>query len=128
VLVRAGWMARWPRSWAHLIYVLPYLFLRSPIRGARRSGVSRTAASPASERRVLFVAADLVRLVAIACAVAFASASGSTCRRCSRHGPVPMLTTEAVTPAGGPPDHRCVGVVAWASRCYVAVLIPAAAR
>ena len=112
--------------WAHLIYVLPYLFLSlaDPWR-ALDPRYARTAASlGASEWRVLFAVKlpILVRPVAIACAVAFAVSVGLYLPTLfAGNGLVPTLTTEAVTLSAGA-DRRIIG--AWA---LMQALVPLAA-
>jgi putative thiamine transport system permease protein len=112
--------------WAHLIYVLPYLFLSlaDPWR-ALDPRYARTAASlGASAWRVLFAVKlpILARPVAIACAVAFAVSVGLYLPTLfAGNGRVPTLTTEAVTLSAGA-DRRIIG--AWA---LVQALVPLAA-
>jgi putative thiamine transport system permease protein len=112
--------------WAHLIYVLPYLFLSlaDPWR-ALDPRYSRTAASlGAAPWRVLFAVKlpILARPVAIACAVAFAVSVGLYLPTLfAGNGRVPTLTTEAVTLSAGA-DRRIIG--AWA---LVQALVPLAA-
>ena len=103
-------------AWAHLIYVLPYLFLSlaDPWR-ALDPRYARTAASlGAAPARVLFTVKlpILLRPVAIACAVAFAVSVGLYLPTLfAGSGRVPTLTTEAVTLSAGA-DRRVIG--AWA--------------
>jgi len=103
-------------AWAHLIYVLPYLFLSlaDPWR-ALDPRYARTAAGlGASPLRVFFAVKlpILARPVAIACAVAFAVSAGLYLPTLfAGNGLVPTLTTEAVTLSAGA-DRRVIG--AWA--------------
>ena len=112
--------------WAHLIYVLPYLFLSlaDPWR-ALDPRYARTAASlGASPWRVLVAVKlpILARPVAIACAVAFAVSVGLYLPTLfAGNGRVPTLTTEAVTLSAGA-DRRIIG--AWA---LAQALVPLAA-
>ena len=112
--------------WAHLIYVLPYLFLSlaDPWR-ALDPRYARTAASlGAAPWRVLLAVKlpILARPVAIACAVAFAVSVGLYLPTLfAGNGRVPTLTTEAVTLSAGA-DRRIIG--AWA---LVQALVPLAA-
>ena len=103
-------------AWAHLVYVLPYLFLSlaDPWR-ALDPRYARTAASlGASPARVFFSVKlpILAKPVAVACAVAFAVSAGLYLPTVfAGNGLVPTLTTEAVTLSAGA-DRRVIG--AWA--------------
>jgi putative thiamine transport system permease protein len=109
--------------WAHLVYVLPYLFLSlaDPWR-ALDPRFARTASSlGAGPARVLIAVKlpMLARPVAIACAVAFAVSVGQYLPTLfAGNGRVPTLTTEAVTLSAGA-DRRVIG--AWAA---VQALVP----
>ncbi|HET9339561.1 MAG TPA: ABC transporter permease [Casimicrobiaceae bacterium] len=109
--------------WAHLVYVLPYLFLSlaDPWR-ALDPRFARTASSlGAGPARVLAAVKlpMLARPVAIACAVAFAVSVGQYLPTLfAGNGRVPTLTTEAVTLSAGA-DRRVIG--AWAA---VQALVP----
>jgi putative thiamine transport system permease protein len=102
--------------WAHLIFVLPYLFLSlaDPWR-AFDPRYARTAASlGASPARVLFTIKlpILLRPVLIACAVAFAVSVGQYLATLfAGNGRIATLTTDAVTLAGGA-DRRVIGAYA----------------
>ncbi|MEO8484972.1 MAG: ABC transporter permease [Betaproteobacteria bacterium] len=102
--------------WAHLVYVLPYLFLSlaDPWR-ALDPRYARTAASlGVSRMRVLFAVKlpILARPVAIACAIAFAVSVGLYLPTVfAGNGRMPTLTTEAVTLSAGA-DRRVIGT--WA--------------
>jgi len=101
---------------AHLIFVLPYLFLSlaDPWR-ALDPRYARTAASlGASPARILFRVKLplLLRPVLIACAVAFAVSVGQYLATLfAGNGRIPTLTTEAVTLAAGA-DRRVIGAYA----------------
>ena len=113
-------------AWAHLIYVLPYLFLSlaDPWRSLDPR-YARTAASlGASPVRVFFAVKlpILARPAAIACAVAFSVSAGLYLPTLfAGNGLVPTLTTEAVTLSSGA-DRRVIGT--WA---LVQALVPLAA-
>lgn len=102
--------------WAHLIFVLPYLFLSlaDPWR-AFDPRYARTAASlGASPARVFFAVKIplLLRPVLIACAVAFAVSVGQYLATLfAGGGRVATLTTDAVTLAAGA-DRRVIGAYA----------------
>ena len=102
--------------WAHLVFVLPYLFLSlaDPWR-AFDPRYARTAASLGASRfRVLFRVKlpILLRPLLIACAVAFAVSVGQYLATLfAGNGRVATLTTEAVTLAGGA-DRRVIGAYA----------------
>ena len=117
-------------AWAHLIYVLPYLFLSlaDPWR-ALDPRYARTAASLGASPLRVFVAVKLPILgkpVAIACAVAFAVSAGLYLPTLfAGNGLVPTLTTEAVTLSAGA-DRRVIG--AWAlAQAAVPLVVYAAA-
>jgi putative thiamine transport system permease protein len=112
--------------WAHLLFVLPYLFLSlgDPWR-ALDSRYARTAASlGASPARVLWRVKLplLLAPLAIACAVAFAVSAGQYLPTLfAGNGRLATLTTEAVTLSSGA-DRRVIGVYA-----FVQSLLPLAA-
>ena len=117
-------------AWAHLVYVLPYLFLSlaDPWR-ALDPRYARTAASlGASPARVFFSVKlpILAKPVAVACAVAFAVSAGLYLPTVfAGNGLVPTLTTEAVTLSAGA-DRRVIG--AWAlAQAFVPLVAYAAA-
>lgn len=101
---------------AHLIFVLPYLFLSlaDPWR-ALDPRYARTAASlGASPTRIFFRVKLplLLRPILIACAVAFAVSVGQYLATLfAGNGRIPTLTTEAVTLAAGA-DRRVIGAFA----------------
>ncbi len=101
---------------AHLVFVLPYLFLSlaDPWR-ALDPRYARTAASfGASPSRILFRVKLplLLRPLLIACAVAFAVSVGQYLATLfAGNGRIPTLTTEAVTLAAGA-DRRVIGAYA----------------
>ena len=121
--------------WAHLIFVLPYLFLSlaDPWR-AFDPRYAQTAASLGASRMRVFFAVKLpilLRPVLIAGAVAFAVSVGQYLATVfAGNGRVATLTTEAVTLAAGA-DRRVIGAYAVAQTlfpliAYVgAVLLPA---
>jgi putative thiamine transport system permease protein len=121
--------------WAHLVFVLPYLFLSlaDPWR-AFDPRYAQTAASLGASRTRVFFAVKvpiLLRPVLIACAVAFAVSVGQYLATVfAGNGRVATLTTEAVTLAAGA-DRRVIGAYAVAQTlfpliAYVgAVLLPA---
>ncbi len=121
--------------WAHLVFVLPYLFLSlaDPWR-AFDPRYARTAAGlGASPVRVLFAVKlpILLKPVLIACAVAFAVSVGQYLATLfAGNGRVATLTTEAVTLAAGA-DRRVIGAYAIAQAAFplvayvAAVAIPA---
>ena len=102
--------------WAHLVFVLPYLFLSlaDPWR-AFDSRLLRSARSLGAPPLKAFVAIKLPILLApllIACAVAFAVSVGQYLPTLfAGNGRVATLTTEAVTLTAGA-DRRVIGV--WA--------------
>jgi putative thiamine transport system permease protein len=117
LLVRIGFDATLTAVvWAHLVFVLPYLFLSlaDPWRAFDPRYV-RTAASLGASRARQFWCVKLPILlppVLIACAVAFAVSVGQYLPTLfAGSGRVATLTTEAVTLAAGA-DRRVIGV--WA--------------
>jgi putative thiamine transport system permease protein len=117
--------------WAHLIFVLPYLFLSlaDPWR-AFDPRYARTAASlGASPSRVLFTIKlpILLRPVLIACAVAFAVSVGQYLATLfAGSGRIATLTTDAVTLAGGA-DRRVIGAYALVQALFPLLAYVAAA-
>jgi putative thiamine transport system permease protein len=121
--------------WAHLVFVLPYLFLSlaDPWR-AFDPRYAQTAASLGASRARVFFAVKLpilLRPVLIACAVAFAVSAGQYLATVfAGNGRVATLTTEAVTLAAGA-DRRVIGAYAVAQTMFPliayigAVLVPA---
>jgi putative thiamine transport system permease protein len=117
LLVRAGLDATWPAVvWAHLVFVLPYLFLSlaDPWR-AYDERYTRSALSLAAPRWRVFWRVKLPILLKptlVAAAVAFAVSVGLYLPTLfAGAGRVATLTTEAVTLAAGA-DRRVIGV--WA--------------
>ncbi len=117
--------------WAHLVFVLPYLFLSlaDPWRALDPRYARAASSLGASPARVLFtVKLPLVlRPALIACAVAFAVSVGQYLPTLfAGNGLVATLTTEAVTLAGGA-DRRVIGAYALAQAAFptVAYLIAA---
>ena len=113
-------------AWAHLIYVLPYLFLSlaDPWRALDPRYARAAASLGASPARVFFAVKlpILARPAAIACAVAFSVSAGLYLPTLfAGNGLVPTLTTEAVTLSSGA-DRRVIGT--WA---LVQALVPLAA-
>ncbi len=102
--------------WAHLIFVLPYLFLSlaDPWR-ALDPRYERTAASLGAAPARVFVTVKLpllLRPVLIACAVAFAVSVGQYLATLfAGNGRIATLTTDAVTLAAGA-DRRVIGAYA----------------
>ncbi|MFO1317518.1 MAG: ABC transporter permease [Burkholderiales bacterium] len=136
LLVRAGFDGALAAVvWAHLVFVLPYLFLSlaDPWR-AFDSRYTRSAASlGASPARVLLAVKlpILLKPVLIACAVAFAVSVGQYLATLfAGNGRIATLTTEAVTLAAGA-DRRVIGAYAVAQAAFpllayvAAVAIPA---
>jgi len=121
--------------WAHLIFVLPYLFLSlaDPWR-AFDPRYARTAASLGASRSRVFFRVKLpilLRPLLIACAVAFAVSVGQYLATIfAGNGRVATLTTEAVTLAGGA-DRRVIGAYALAQSLFpflvylLALVLPA---
>ncbi len=102
--------------WAHLVFVLPYLFLSlaDPWRALDPRYARSAASLGASPARVLFAVKlpILLRPVLIACAVAFAVSVGQYLATLfAGNGRVATLTTEAVTLAAGA-DRRITGAYA----------------
>ena len=102
--------------WAHLVFVLPYLFLSlaDPWRALDPRYARSAASLGASPARVLFAVKIplLARPVLIACAVAFAVSVGQYLPTVfAGNGLVATLTTEAVTLASGA-DRRVIGAYA----------------
>lgn len=127
LLVRAGLDATWPAVvWAHLIFVLPYLFLSlaDPWR-AYDERYTRSALSLGASRWRVFWRVKLPILLKptlLAAAVAFAVSVGLYLPTLfAGAGRVATLTTEAVTLAAGA-DRRVIGV--WA---VLQALLPLAA-
>ncbi len=108
--------------WAHLVFVLPYLFLSlaDPWR-AFDPRYALTAASLGASRARVFFAVKLpilLRPVLIACAVAFAVSVGQYLATVfAGNGRVATLTTEAVTLAAGA-DRRVIGAYAVAQALF----------
>ncbi len=104
--------------WAHLVFVLPYVFLSlaDPWR-ALDPRYARTAASLQASRWRIFWRVKLpllARPIAIACAVGFAvSVAQYLPTLFAGNGRMATLTTEAVTLAAGA-DRRVTGAYAWA--------------
>lgn len=102
--------------WAHLIFVLPYLFLSlaDPWRAFDPRYARAAASLGASPARVFFgiKLPILLRPVLIACAVAFAVSVGQYLATLfAGNGRIATLTTDAVTLAGGA-DRRVTGAYA----------------
>jgi len=124
LLVRLGADGRWPAVvWAHLVFVLPYLFLSlaDPWR-AFDARYARTALSLGASRWRVFWRVKLpilLRPVLLAAAVAFAVSVGLYVPTLfAGAGRVATLTTEAVTLSAGA-DRRVIGV--WA---FVQAVMP----
>jgi putative thiamine transport system permease protein len=117
LLVRAGADGRfWAVVWAHLIFVLPYLFLSlaDPWRAFDERYASSALALGASRWRVFWriKLPILLTPVLLAVAVAFAVSVGQYLPTLfAGAGRVATLTTEAVTLAGGA-DRRVIAT--WA--------------
>jgi putative thiamine transport system permease protein len=121
--------------WAHLVFVLPYLFLSlaDPWRAFDPRYARSAASLGASPARVFFAVKlpILLRPVLIACAVAFAVSVGQYLATLfAGNGRVATLTTEAVTLAAGA-DRRVIGAYAVAQALFpllayvAAVAVPA---
>ena len=117
LLVRGGVDGTLPAVvWAHLIFVLPYLFLSlaDPWR-ALDPRYARSAASLGASPLRVFLRLKLpllLRPVAIACAVAFAVSVGQYLPTLfAGSGRVATLTTDAVTLSAGA-DRRVIGTYA----------------
>jgi putative thiamine transport system permease protein len=121
--------------WAHLVFVLPYLFLSlaDPWRALDPRYARAAAGLGAPPSRVFFGVKVplLLRPIAIACAIAFAVSVGQYLPTLfAGNGRVATLTTEAVTLASGA-DRRLVALYALLQSClpfaaYVAAaMLPA---
>jgi len=102
--------------WAHLVFVLPYLFLSlaDPWRALDPRYARAASSLGATPARVLVAVKlpILLRPVLIACAVAFAVSVGQYLPTLfAGNGRVATLTTEAVTLAAGA-DRRVIGAYA----------------
>ncbi|HSP26401.1 MAG TPA: ABC transporter permease subunit, partial [Saliniramus sp.] len=103
--------------WAHLLFVLPYVFLSlaDPYRALDKRYVRISAALGASPMRT-FLAVKLpmlARPIAVACAIGFAvSVALYLPTLFAGAGRIVTLTTEAVTLASGG-DRRVIGVFAF---------------
>lgn len=136
LLVRAGLDGTWSAViLAHLVFVLPYLYLSlaDPWRALDPRYARAAAALGASPARTLWrIKLPLLRRpVLIACAVGFAVSVGQYLPTLfAGNGLVPTLTTEAVTLASGA-DRRVIGAYATAQAVLpwlafvAAVLVPA---
>jgi putative thiamine transport system permease protein len=107
--------------WAHLVFVLPYLFLSlaDPWRALDPRYTRAAAGLGATPSRVLFGVKIplLLRPIAIACAIAFAVSVGQYLPTLfAGNGRVATLTTEAVTLASGA-DRRLVALYALLQSC-----------
>lgn len=117
LLVRTGWDgALVAVVWAHVIFVLPYLFLSlaDPWRALDPRYARAAASLGAGPWRVFWRVKlpILAKPVAIACAVAFAVSVGQYLPTLfAGNGRVPTLTTEAVTLSSGA-DRRVIGAYA----------------
>ncbi|MCC6195287.1 MAG: ABC transporter permease [Burkholderiales bacterium] len=122
-------------AWAHLVFVLPYLFLSlaDPWRALDQRYARSAAGLGASPLRVLATVKlpILLPAVLIACAVAFAVSVGQYLPTVfAGNGRVATLTTEAVTLASGA-DRRVIAAYAVAQAALplaayaAAVLLPA---
>jgi putative thiamine transport system permease protein len=103
-------------AWAHLVFVLPYVFLSlsDPFRALDPRYAASAAALGASPDRVLatVILPMLLRPILVAFAVGFAVSVGQYLATLfPGAGRVATLTTEAVTLAGGA-DRRVIGVYA----------------
>jgi putative thiamine transport system permease protein len=136
LLVRLAWDGTLPAVvWAHLVFVLPYLFLSlaDPWR-ALDPRYARTAASLGASPARVFVRVKLpilLRPILIACAVGFAVSVGLYLPTLfAGNGRFATLTTEAVTLAAGA-DRRVIGAYALAQAAFpllvyvAAVVLPA---
>jgi putative thiamine transport system permease protein len=124
--------------WAHLVFVLPYLFLSlaDPWRALDPRYARTAAALNASPARIFWriKLPLLVRPVAIACAIGFAVSVGQYLPTVfAGNGRIATLTTEAVTLAAGA-DRRVTGTFALAQALLplcayaLAALLPRALR
>lgn len=132
LLVRLAWDGTlFAVVWAHLVFVLPYLFLSlaDPWR-ALDPRFARTAASLGASPSRVFVRVKLpllLRPILIASAVGFAVSVGQYLPTLfAGNGRVATLTTEAVTLAGGA-DRRVVGTYAIAQAVFPLLAYLAAA-
>jgi len=117
LLVRLGWDGTLGAVvWAHLVFVLPYLFLSlaDPWRALDPRYARAAGSLGASPWRVFFrIKLPLLsRAILTACAVAFAVSVGQYLPTLfAGNGRVATLTTEAVTLAAGA-DRRVIGAYA----------------
>ena len=117
LLVRLGWDGTLGAVvWAHLVFVLPYLFLSlaDPWRALDPRYARAAGSLGASPWRVFFriKLPLLARAILTACAVAFAVSVGQYLPTLfAGNGRVATLTTEAVTLAAGA-DRRVIGAYA----------------
>lgn len=132
LLVRAGFDGTLAAVvWAHLVFVLPYLFLSlaDPWR-AFDPRYARTAASLGAPPSRIFWTIKLpllLRPVLVSCAVAFAVSVGLYLPTVfAGNGRFATLTTEAVTLAAGA-DRRVIGAYALAQALFPLVAYMAAA-
>ena len=136
LLVHAGWDGTFAAvAWAHLVFVLPYLFLSlaDPWR-AFDPRIAQAAASLGASRWRTFLRVKLpllARPLLIAVAVGFAVSVGQYLATLfAGAGRVATLTTEAVTLASGA-DRRVIGAYAFVQGLLpwlvylAAVLVPA---
>lgn len=131
MLVHAGLDGRYAAVvWAHLAFVLPYLFLSlaDPWR-ALDPRYAQVAASLGASRARVFCAVKLpllARPIAIAVAVGFAVSVGQYLATLfAGNGRVATLTTEAVTLAAGA-DRRVIGAYAFLQGLFPAIVYLAA--
>jgi len=111
--------------WAHLIFVMPYVFLSlaDPFRALDPRYARSAAALGASPMRIFFTVKlpMLARSLAIACAIGFAvSIALYLPTLFAGAGRIATLTTEAVTLSSGG-DRRVIGVYA-----FIQALLPLA--
>ncbi len=117
--------------WAHLVFVLPYLFLSlaDPWRALDPRYARAAAGLGATPSRVFFGVKVplLLRPIAIACAIAFAVSVGLYLPTLfAGNGRVATLTTEAVTLASGA-DRRLIALYALLQSCLPFAVYVAAA-
>jgi putative thiamine transport system permease protein len=117
--------------WAHLVFVLPYLFLSlaDPWRALDPRYARAAAGLGATPPRVFFGVKVplLLRPIAIACAIAFAVSVGQYLPTLfAGNGRVATLTTEAVTLASGA-DRRLIALYALLQSCLPFAVYLAAA-
>jgi putative thiamine transport system permease protein len=117
--------------WAHLVFVLPYLFLSlaDPWRALDPRYARAAAGLGATPPRVFFGVKVplLLRPIAIACAIAFAVSVGQYLPTLfAGNGRVATLTTEAVTLASGA-DRRLIALYALLQSCLPLAVYLAAA-